>query len=63
MGSFPKTIFKSNYVDFTNKTTVKLVYNDHPWDPNIVAVVDRWSLFSGHFTLDRWSLFNGHFTL
>jgi hypothetical protein len=23
----------------------KYVYNDHPWDPKIVAVVDRWSLF------------------
>ncbi len=25
--------------------TVKPVYNGHPWDPKIVAVVDRWSLF------------------
>ncbi len=32
----------------TNTNTVKPVYNDHPWDPKIVAVVDRWSLFSGH---------------
>ena len=23
--------------------TVKPAYNDHPWDPKIVAVVDRWS--------------------
>ena len=25
------------------------MYNDHPWDPKIVAVIDRWSLFRGHF--------------
>ncbi len=24
---------------------VKPMYNDHPWDPKIVAVVDRWLLF------------------
>jgi hypothetical protein len=23
------------------------VYNGHPWDPEIRAVVDRWSLFRG----------------
>jgi len=27
--------------------TVKLVHNDHPWDPKFVAVVDRWSLLTG----------------
>jgi hypothetical protein len=27
--------------------TVKPVYNDHPGDTKIVAVVDRWSLFRG----------------
>ncbi len=27
------------------KPTAKLVYSDHPQDPKIVAVVDRWSLF------------------
>jgi hypothetical protein len=26
------------------ETTVKPVFNDHPWDPKILAVVDRWSL-------------------
>jgi len=44
--------------------------NDHPRDPKIVAVVDRWSLFRGHLcykmsnwnlnkvaVVDRWSLF------
>ncbi len=30
-------------------TTVNPVSNDHPWDPNIVAVVDRCLLFRGHF--------------
>jgi hypothetical protein len=27
--------------------TVKPVYNDHPWDPPKVAVVQRWSVFGG----------------
>ena len=31
----------------TNKCTVKPVYNGHPWDPEILAVVDRWPLFRG----------------
>ncbi len=26
---------------------VKLVYNDYPWDPKIVAIVDRWSYDRG----------------
>ena len=28
--------------------TTKPVYNDHPRDPNIEAVVDSWWLFKGH---------------
>ncbi len=52
--------------------TIRLVYNDHPWDPKIVAVFDRWSLFRGHLcnksskwdlkivvVIDRRSLFGG----
>jgi hypothetical protein len=59
------TLFKVS-IDYY---TVKPVYNDHPWDPNIVAVVDRWSLYRGHLcnkspnwdlkmlvVIDRWSL-------
>jgi len=34
--------------------TVKLLYNDHPWDPKFVAVADRWLLFRGCFML--WKL-------
>ncbi len=65
---------------FAQKTTkllayaVKPVYNDHPLDPKIVTVVDRWSLSKGHFcnksfkwglkmvvVIDRWLLFGvGH---
>ena len=30
-------------------STVKPVHNDHPWDPKIVAVVDRWLLYGGRF--------------
>ena len=26
---------------------IKLVYKNHPWEPNIVAVVDRWLLLRG----------------
>ncbi len=33
--------------NFSNKSTVKPVYNDHPWDPQKVAVVQRWSVFGG----------------
>jgi hypothetical protein len=35
--------FASTYLNFVH--TVKPAYNDHTWDPKIVAVVDRWSLF------------------
>ncbi len=31
--------------------TIKLVYNDHPWDPKFVAIVDRLLLFRGSFML------------
>jgi hypothetical protein len=31
--------------------TVKPVYNDHPWDPEFMAIVDRWSLFRGTLIL------------
>ncbi len=35
-------------VDFANiESTVKPVYNDHPWDREKVVVVQRWSLFRG----------------
>ena len=33
--------------------TVKPVYNDYPWNPKIVAVVERWSLFRGSFLLSK----------
>jgi len=41
-----------------NIHTVKPVYNDRPWDHKIVAVVDRWSLFRGHFCSKspKWDL-------
>jgi hypothetical protein len=29
------------------RSTVRPVYNGHPWDPKIEAVVDRWPLFRG----------------
>ena len=36
---------------FPKCNTVKPVYNDHPRDPKVVTVVDRWSLFRGSFML------------
>ena len=39
---------------FPKCNTVKPVYNDHPRDPKVVTVVDRWSLFRGSFML--WKL-------
>ena len=48
------------------------VYNNHPQDPKIVVVVDRWSLYRGHccntnskrdpkkvVVVGRWPLFGG----
>ncbi len=41
-------IIKKNKRNKRNKRhTVKPVYNGHPWDPKIEAVVDRWPLFRG----------------
>ncbi len=65
-------IKKSRRTELKLKYTLKPLYNYHPWDPKVVSVVERWSLFRGHlcnksFTwdlemvviLDRWSLFGG----
>jgi hypothetical protein len=56
----------------TKHSAVKPAHNDHPWDPKIVAVIDRWSLLRGHLCskseiwdlkmltiVDTWSLFGG----
>ena len=45
---------KATNIDVVN--TVKPVYNDHPRDPKIVAVVDRWSLFRAHLCnkISKW---------
>ncbi len=50
--------------------TVKLVYTDHPWDPEKVAAIDKLKLFEGNLykksskwdnvvVIDRWLLFGG----
>ena len=44
------------YCTWQKTYTVKPVYNDHPWDPKIVAVVDRWSLFRGHLSNKKFKL-------
>ena len=38
-------VYKNIVLNFFNGITVKLEYNDHPWNPKIVDVVDRLSLF------------------
>ncbi len=41
-----------NFIDILQAdfcVKVKPVYIDHPWDPNYMAVVDRWSLFRSSF--------------
>jgi len=58
--------------------SIEPVYNNHPWDPKIVAVVDRWSLVLGFSikiaikfglagqrlaVVGWWSLFSGNFVL
>ncbi len=36
--------------------TVKPVYNNQPWDPKFVAVVDRWLLIRGRSLLQKLKL-------
>jgi len=61
--------YRSKYVNVSGCISKKMSNNDHPWDPIIVVIVDRWSLFRGHLkvqystskwwpvvTLRRWSL-------
>ena len=67
-----KIIKKYILYNYFRSTTIKDVYNDQTWDPKIVIIVDRWSLFRGHlrnkslkydfiivFVIDTWSLFGG----
>ncbi len=51
-----KSIWNKRNFLFTYLYTVKPVYNSHPWDPKIEAVVDRWSLFRGslYYTVCNW---------
>ena len=49
--SYPIKWSKNLPIKLKNDCTVKPVYNDHRWDPKLVAVVDRWSLFRGNFML------------
>ena len=51
---FENDFLKKTYIRIEN--TVKHVYNDHPWDPKFVAVVDRWSLFRGTFMLQKFKM-------
>jgi hypothetical protein len=37
------------------ENAVKPVYNDNPWDPNILAIDDRWSLFRGSKYYKNWN--------
>ena len=49
--NFLSVMTKMNPFAGNSINTVKPVYNNHPWDPKIVAVVDSWSLFRGSFML------------
>jgi len=42
-----KVRIKKYWLYFFFLNTVKPVYNGHPWDPKIEAVVDSWLLFRG----------------
>jgi hypothetical protein len=42
-------VHSKNTVAVSNNT-FKPVYNDHPWNPEIMAVVGRCSLFRRHFS-------------
>ncbi len=42
-----KIVFLHQKIIYWYKSTVKPVYNVHPWDPPKVAVVHRWSLCRG----------------
>ena len=42
----PDDKFRSDQISHTKPDSVaKPVCNDQPWDPKLVAFVDRWSLF------------------
>jgi hypothetical protein len=49
-------LLKISVFNFPNISTIKPVYNNHLLDPKFVAVVDRWSLVRGRFTLSRLQL-------
>ena len=40
---------------YPHVNTVNPVYSDHPRDPNIVAVVNRWSLIRGSLCYTHWN--------
>jgi hypothetical protein len=45
----------------TKQITVKPVWSDHPWDPKIVALVDKWSLFRSNLSNKRASKLCGRY--
>jgi len=45
------TLIHCSCSETNNGEKYTVVYNDHPRDPKLVAVVDRWSLFIGSFVL------------
>ncbi len=52
MDSYPYNGKRLNEFEKANLLhTVKPEYNDHPRNPKIVTVVDRWSLFRGSFVI------------
>jgi hypothetical protein len=78
MRNYPQTLKniegKTTLGIYKGANTVKPVYNGHPWDPQKVAVAQRWPVFGGFLikigikislaglrlaVVDRWPLFRG----
>ncbi len=72
--SYLKISLKNRFSSYRNSSTVKPVYNGHPWDPKKVAAVQTWPVCTGFSikisiksslaglrlaVVDRWPLFRG----
>jgi len=38
--------------ELANTCMIKHVYKEHPWNPNFLAIVDRWSLLALCYEID-----------
>ncbi len=51
----PPVNIDQHYPQDTQMNTVKPVYNNRPWDPKIVAIVDKWPLFRDGLYYKIWN--------